>query len=600
MSPRRRPTRVDLPRVPDDAGRPTARPVGRWSRRRWAAVLVAVLALVLPAAAYAAVATEITDPTPGATPSALAPASDGVTWFTDPGAGRIGRVGPTNVIQGFSANVASSPTAGPAPALTPNRIAVGPDGALWYTIQEGGIARMTTLGVVTRYTIRGAGRTLGITAGPDGAMWFTRPDQGQIGRITAPTDAQVTAGAVRGQVSTWSTDFSGSNPDDIVLGADNALWFTEPGSNSLGRAVPGANGPTITHLTLPTAGGAPSRIVVGPDQRIWFSAPGTNRIGRLGDNGLPIELPVPASIGTPGDVAPGTDGALWFVANGPSGQVLGRMTDAGTATSIPLPDPAGTASDLILGTDGDLRYTRANGRIGRVSTAQPLVEEPPPPVVPPALVPVAGRSVIVEVVSGTIRVRYPGRKVYQDIPAGGVSLPDGTEVDATKGRVRIVAETAPNSGITRAAIFWDGRFIIHQARIPGAATEVRLTGALACGDRVIEGSATTKAFGSAAAPRSAGSAAQPRAAKKKKKKKAPKVGRRLWGDGKGDFRTRGARATASVMGTRWLVEDRCDHTTRVRVDRGVVSVRDRIRMRRVTLTEGKSYVAPGARVRKKR
>ncbi|WP_051471942.1 virginiamycin B lyase family protein [Patulibacter minatonensis] len=579
-------------RTADDPGRPTAQRSPRWWRRRWTALLVALLALALPAAAYAAVATEITDPTPGATPLALAPAPDGVTWFTDPGAGRIGRIGATNVIQGFSANVASTPTAASPPALTPNRIALGPDGALWYTIQEGGIARITTLGVVTRYAIRGAGRTLGITAGPDGAMWFTRPDQGQIGRITAPTDAQVTAGAVRGQVSTWSTDFNGSNPDDIVQGADGALWFTEPGSNTIGRAVPGPNGPTFTRLTLPTPGGAPSRIVVGPDQRIWFSAPGTGRIGRIGDNGLIIELPVPASIGTPGDVAPGNDGALWFVASGQAGQAIGRITAGGETTRLALPDPPGTASDLILGTDGDLRYTRANGRVGRVSTAQPTVQEPPPPVVPPALTPVAGRSTILEVVSGTIRVRLPGKKVFQDLATGGVSLPDGTEVDATKGRVRITAETAPDSGITRTAIFWDGRFIIHQARIPGAATEVRLTGALACGDRVVEGSTATT--------RAAGPAAHHRAAKKAKKKKAPKVGRRLWGDGKGDFRTRGARATASVVGTRWLVEDRCDATTRVRVFRGVVSVRDRIRSRRVTLTEGKSYVAPGARVRKKR
>ena len=55
------------------------------------------------------------------------------------------------------------------------------------------------------------------------------------------------------------------------------------------------------------------------------------------------------------------------------------------------------------------------------------------------------------------------------------------------------------------------------------------------------------------------------AAKKKK--------RRLWGDGSGKFRTKGKHSAATVVGTKWLVEDRCT-TTLTRVVRGRVSVRD--------------------------
>ncbi|CAB4962306.1 unannotated protein [freshwater metagenome] len=53
-----------------------------------------------------------------------------------------------------------------------------------------------------------------------------------------------------------------------------------------------------------------------------------------------------------------------------------------------------------------------------------------------------------------------------------------------------------------------------------------------------------------------------------------------------------------MRGTRWLVEDRCDRTTRVRVFEGVVEVRDRVRGRRVTLRDGAQYVAPGPRRRR--
>ena len=42
------------------------------------------------------------------------------------------------------------------------------------------------------------------------------------------------------------------------------------------------------------------------------------------------------------------------------------------------------------------------------------------------------------------------------------------------------------------------------------------------------------------------------------KKKVRK--RRLWGDGKGRFQTKGKHSAATVVGTKWLVEDRCTST----------------------------------------
>lgn len=564
------------PSGPPAPGTPRGRPR---VARAVLAVLAGVLALLLvPALAGAVVTTEVTDPTPSATPSGLAATPDGVLWFTDPGNDRIGRLGASNAFQGFDAAV-PDPTGGPTDPVTPNRIALGPDGALWFTAQQGGFGRITSEGVVSRYTSRTVAGVTGITAGPDGAMWFTQPGSDAIGRITAPTDAQFSAGTARGTITRFPLA-TGSAPDDIALGDDGALWFTETGTGKIGRAATTGQAPTITEVTIPTAGSAPSRLTTGPDGRIWFSEPGAHAIGRIGGNGLVVEMPLPAGVGTPGDVASAPDGALWFVETDGARNALGRINDAGQVTRYELPDPQGGLVELVRGSDSTLRYSRANGRIGRVDTLRSAAQQPPPEAVPPALSAVAGRTTILEAVSGTIRVRPPGASGFQDLPKGGALLPDGTEVDATNGRVRLTAETAPGSGITRTAIFWDGRFIIHQARIAGAATELRMTGRLACGAGV--------------------SQASPRTTFKKAKKKArkPKVGRRLWGDGKGDFRTRGSRATASVRGTRWLVEDRCDLTTRVRVFEGVVSVRDRVRNRRVTITDGAQYVAPGPRRRR--
>ena len=66
--------------------------------------------------------------------------------------------------------------------------------------------------------------------------------------------------------------------------------------------------------------------------------------------------------------------------------------------------------------------------------------------------------------------------------------------------------------------------------------------------------------------------------------------RRLFGDGKGSFRTRGRNAAATVRGTRWSVQDRCDGTL-VTVQRGRVEVRDLVRRRTVFVRTGHTYLA---------
>ena len=70
----------------------------------------------------------------------------------------------------------------------------------------------------------------------------------------------------------------------------------------------------------------------------------------------------------------------------------------------------------------------------------------------------------------------------------------------------------------------------------------------------------------------------------------------MWGDGKGRFRTKGRYGAATVRGTKWLTEDRCNGTL-VRVKRGVVAMLDFARKKTVLVKKGKSYLA---RPKKKR
>ena len=66
--------------------------------------------------------------------------------------------------------------------------------------------------------------------------------------------------------------------------------------------------------------------------------------------------------------------------------------------------------------------------------------------------------------------------------------------------------------------------------------------------------------------------------------------RKLWGEGKGTFRTDGKFSSATVRGTKWLVQDTCAGTL-TKVTQGVVLVRDFKRCKNITVRAGKQYLA---------
>jgi hypothetical protein len=66
--------------------------------------------------------------------------------------------------------------------------------------------------------------------------------------------------------------------------------------------------------------------------------------------------------------------------------------------------------------------------------------------------------------------------------------------------------------------------------------------------------------------------------------------RRLWGKGKGHFRTKARFASATIRGTWWLTADFCDYTS-IFVRQGVVTVRDLVKGKTIRLPAGKTYKA---------
>jgi hypothetical protein len=175
----------------------------------------------------------------------------------------------------------------------------------------------------------------------------------------------------------------------------------------------------------------------------------------------------------------------------------------------------------------------------------------------PAPPPAFHQSVAVRRISGRVLVKLPGAKRFVPLSAAGL-VPLGASVDVRHGRIAL-SSVPSQTGKPQTVQLYAGQFKVTQ---PGHVTQFALNGPLARCPRA----------------RAAVAAA-----------KRPKA-RRLWGDGKGAFRTTGRYSAATVRGTRWLVQDTCAGTL-TRVVRGVVSVRDNVRHKTVTLRAGKRYLA---------
>ena len=310
---------------------------------------------------------------------------DGALWFVGGGTqyaqgAQVFGVGPVigrMTTSGVVTNIYSSPGI----HVGANTIIAGPDGALWFinpvtlgtdtSATGASIGRLTTSGVVTTYPIAN-GDPSDIAVGSDGALWFTvnepeaSPMKFFIGRIS-------TSGVI-----TTYPDPSIYYATGIAAGPDGALWFTSFGhwvgnvltAGSIGRITTSG---VITSYTSPKL--LPDGpIVAGRDGALWFtngSYPNNWSIGRITTSGS-VSYYTNPNIDGPGDITAGPDGALWFtnINNdrlGSSFGSIGRITTSGTVTDYTSPGVDAPAA-IIAGPDGALWFTNANNTIGRITT----------------------------------------------------------------------------------------------------------------------------------------------------------------------------------------------------------------------------------------
>jgi hypothetical protein len=206
--------------------------------------------------------------------------------------------------------------------------------------------------------------------------------------------------------------------------------------------------------------------------------------------------------------------------------------------------------------------------------------------------PVPGKSVQVRVVSGDVFIKLPkGSARAAGAPKGFVPLkgaaniPMGSQLDTEEGRVALTSAADTGGTKVQTSDFYQGIFEVKQT-VPKK--KPKKAKALIT-DLVLKGQLPSSQCAPLKGARAAGA----------NRKKGPKaVLGQLWGNGKGKFRTSGKFSSATVRGTIWLVQDRCEGTL-TKVTRGTVQVADFRRHKTVTVKAGHSYLARAQRAASK-
>ena len=287
--------------------------------------------------------TQINLPAPHG-PYGITVGPDGNLWFTiiteccDAPKYDIGMLTPSGHFTGFNV---TTPNSGPTSIVN------GPDGNLWFDeFFVGKIGTMTTAGVVTEYPLpplmlSGTPASVSsqyMTVGPDGALWFTGHAYassccqavGVIGRMD-----------VGGNVTYLTLPSSLANPEGIVTGSDGALWFADPGTQSIGRMTTAG---AFTSFPVPQQNGFTEVFFLakGPDGNIWFTDVELNTINRLTPAGKVTVFPLKSGNPIPEAITAGPDGAMWFTeANNNVAPGLGRITTKGSITEFTTPSSTG-------------------------------------------------------------------------------------------------------------------------------------------------------------------------------------------------------------------------------------------------------------------
>ncbi len=286
----------------------------------------------------------------------------------------------------------------------PQRIAQGPDGAMWVTFGGNGlgneIARIAMDGTVTEYDNDSLAGAIGIVSGPGDKLWVTIATKVVRFDPASPTTPAPPADVFAADIVQPQTIVNGPDGNLWTASADKVLRITPAGTVTPFPVLTSARGiassgdllwvadfgaeeiASVTTAGVPTRypiGGGLQEVAGGLNGQIGFSNP-SNRVGRLVAGGSPLMTEAAAG-SDPFGVAFGADQAYWFAQ--PITNNLGRLTADGQYSQLGgfgaeggprylAPGPNNTLWVALQGLNGNDAK-----KVARVSGLEP----PAPPIV---------------------------------------------------------------------------------------------------------------------------------------------------------------------------------------------------------------------------
>ena len=177
--------------------------------------------------------------------------------------------------------------------------------------------------------------------GPDGGVWFVEQSANYIGRFDPTTKAfrVFPLGTVHGRPF---------GPQDLQFDQHGTLWFTGPGSGSIGQLHPQTGKIQIWPAPPPRTGMAatPFGLTVTATGQVWFGYLTGGAIGHVDPATKQITLVhLPNQNVQVFSLSADARGQVWFAEMNPG--VLGMLNPAsGKVTEFPVPDRAGQVAAL--------------------------------------------------------------------------------------------------------------------------------------------------------------------------------------------------------------------------------------------------------------
>jgi virginiamycin B lyase len=221
-------------------------------------------------------------------PLGLAADGAGGAWYTDTPMRAISWISSDGGIRSFPLST---------PIVRLGRLAVAPDGAVWFAdVTTASVTRLQN-GVFMRHDVGSQGATpYGIAVDTNGTVWTTLQGADKLGRIS--TDGQVTA---------LDVPTRNSGLGDIAVDQSGAVWFLELRANKIGRFAEGR----FTEFTIPTPSPGLTALAAAPDGSVWFTEISVGKLGRLRE-GRVMEYRLPRTESRPFGVAVDAANNVWY------------------------------------------------------------------------------------------------------------------------------------------------------------------------------------------------------------------------------------------------------------------------------------------------